>query len=184
MCTQTLVLQSALWRQLRGAPGTQIHKVKSHRALSEATNLHDLYTILGNMVADETAKLVNKQDISPMEEAATSTRKHCMIQSQALEVLFSYLIELNAFHVSLKHENDQKEAAEAEQAGVDAFSSFQEKLVQWAFETLYGHLPVIYRSRAPRVPRLPYALGNFFRPYRGDALIYHFRRMIMASHVV
>ena len=43
----------------------QVFKVKSHRQLEDASGVADLYTILGNTVADETAKMVNKRDLEP-----------------------------------------------------------------------------------------------------------------------
>ena len=41
----------------------QVFKVKSHRPLEEATDVDDLYTILGNFAADEAAKIINAQEM-------------------------------------------------------------------------------------------------------------------------
>lgn len=46
-----------------------IHKVKSHRDKFDASCLRDLYAILGNDLADETAKRLNKQDLDVMNNA-------------------------------------------------------------------------------------------------------------------
>lgn len=63
------------------------HKVKSHRAYSDAVDLTDLYTILGNTLADETAKIINKQDIDSFREAAEAISLNSKRQMAALELV-------------------------------------------------------------------------------------------------
>ena len=45
-------------------------QVKSHRDLASAKSPDDLYQVLGNQVADETAKLINKQELPVLKEVA------------------------------------------------------------------------------------------------------------------
>ena len=54
----------------------QAFTVKSHRKLGDAQDVQDLYVILGNTAADETAKLVNKRDMEPLLEAADQILRH------------------------------------------------------------------------------------------------------------
>ena len=63
----------------------QVFKVKSHRSPDEASGVADLYTILGNTVADETAKMVNKRDLAPLLHASDMIFEHC--QQQQLCIL-------------------------------------------------------------------------------------------------
>ena len=68
----------------------QLHKVKSHRDYADANDLLDLYTILGNTVADETAKLINRQDIAAFRQAAENIRTHSQNQMDALLCVYKY----------------------------------------------------------------------------------------------
>lgn len=62
--------------QQRWNPRLQVFKVKSHRSLDQASGVDDLYTILGNTAADETAKMINKRDLDPLLQASDSIFKH------------------------------------------------------------------------------------------------------------
>ena len=84
-----------------------------------------MYCILGNTVADETAKLTNRHDISPLVNAATAVRTHSHRQIQDLLQVFRYLIDLNVLHINLKLEKEARLAEENENSGVDAYSSVQ-----------------------------------------------------------
>lgn len=48
----------------------KIRKVKSHRKLHDAHDTTDLYTILGNDLADMTAKQITKIDLPMLQDAS------------------------------------------------------------------------------------------------------------------
>lgn len=106
----------------------RIFKIKSHRSQGDATNPEDLYYILGNTVADETAKLVNRQDISPVVAAASNIQTHSHCQMKALISVYKYLIDLNTLHLNFKLEKEKQLVEEGEHSGVDTYSSIQNTL--------------------------------------------------------
>lgn len=83
-----------------------IHKVRSHREYSDAVDLDDLHSILGNTLADETAKIMNTQDIVTFREAANSIHLHSKRQISDLLIVHHYLCELNSLHSALKIEKE------------------------------------------------------------------------------
>lgn len=109
----------------------QIFKIKSHRSLEEASGVDDLYTILGNTAADETAKMINKRDLEPLLTATDSIFVHSQKQHDALRLIYAYLAELNALHSQLKKEKDKEEAATHVYNTLDAISHYQTHLQTW-----------------------------------------------------
>ena len=53
-----------------------IYKVKSHRRKEDAKDSNDLYTILGNDLADEVAKAINKRDLPILLNASRIISEH------------------------------------------------------------------------------------------------------------
>lgn len=75
----------------------RVIKTKSHRLLQSATDPDDLYNILGNTLANETARITNKQDIAAMKSITDNIDQHCSIQQIALLHVYRYLIDLNGY---------------------------------------------------------------------------------------
>jgi len=78
-----------------------IHKVKSHRKFEDACDPADLYTIMGNDLADTTAKQINKLDTPLLLTATQKKFEHSKRQLYVLSAIYRYLAELNALHSRL-----------------------------------------------------------------------------------
>ena len=128
-----------------------IHQVKSHRDKSEATCLRDLYGILGNDLADETAKLLNHQDIDAMHTAVSHIHSHSQCQMHILFLIYSYMADLNQLHVSLRLSEPDSAAENHQFNNVDALQSFGNKLSHWqlsspTWQVTHTLLPVVARA--------------------------------------
>lgn len=62
--------------------------------------------ISGNTVADETAKITNKQDITAMISITENIDHHCRRQQSVLVAIYRYLLDLNALHSKMCLEKD------------------------------------------------------------------------------
>ena len=103
----------------------------TNRRAHDAHDTDDLYTTLGYTLANETAKAVNKRDISHLLEATECISKHSSMQADSLLKVYAYLGEINSLHSQLKL---QKETTAAEQHAhdtIDAYSNFQQVLQKW-----------------------------------------------------
>lgn len=129
----------------------QIHKVKSHCPLSQATDVNHLYRVLGNTVADETATLVNKQDIPVMQNACHSIQCHSRVQTQTLSKIYAYLCDLNSLHMTRRIEKEKSQAEESDLNNSDAIAHIQQVLCDWVPDGPYWYFdeslhPVIARA--------------------------------------
>lgn len=115
----------------------QIRKVKSHRNLEDAIDIDDLYTILGNDLADQVAKKINQLDVPPFQDAAEAVFRHSLNQVDALMLIYQYLADLNMLHSKLKIEKEKNAASEHQHNTLDAYANFQSALCQWDVGPVY-----------------------------------------------
>ena len=145
----------------------QLHKVKSHRDYADASNLPDLYTILGNTVADETAKLINRQDIEAFRQAAENIRIHSQKQMEALLCVYKYLCTLNSLQSSLRIEKESAENAALHEQGLDEISLLRKTLTEWEVQgpqwVFEGPLPDIVAHACPVGAQLATCVWKFFQ---------------------
>lgn len=62
-------------------------------------------SVLGNTLANETAKTVNRQNIPAMLDATNSIRCHCARQVQDLIIVYPYLVDLNTLLMAYEPQN-------------------------------------------------------------------------------
>lgn len=145
----------------------QIHKVKSHCELSQARNRDQLYTILGNTVADDTAKLINQQEMPFLQEACDDIAHHSCVQMQALAEIFAYLCELNSLRMTLTLEREKSQDEENEHNSCDAIAQIQQILLDWVpdgpFWTFDGILPPVIAHACPSGGQIARGVWLFFQ---------------------
>ena len=136
----------------------QVQRVKSHCQLSQAVDVNHVYKILGNTVADETAKHVNKQDLAFMQLACDAIDHHSSVQMKALSEVFAYLCDLNSLHTLLKLERERNQTEENEHNNCDAISKIQQILTEWVpdgpFWSFSGNLLPVVAHACPAGGRI------------------------------
>ena len=115
----------------------QIRKVESHRNLEDAIDIDDLYTILGNDLADQVANKINQLDVPPFQNAAEAVFRHSLNRVDALMLIYQYLADLNMLHSKLKIEKEKNAASEHQHNTLDAYANFQSALCQWDVGPVY-----------------------------------------------
>lgn len=145
----------------------QIHKVKSHRSYSEALDAQDLYTIMGNTLADETAKVINRQDIPTFKEAADNISLHSMRQMEALLCVYRYLCTLNQLQSTLRIEKEKSENEALQAQGHDEISYLKATFSEWKVEgplwTFSEDLPEVVAQACPAGSQIAKCVWHFFR---------------------
>lgn len=101
----------------------RILKVKSHRSLNTAESPTDLYTILGNMLADETAKVTNRQDLDVLLSITNNIDHHCQAQQEVLLDIYRYLVDLNALHSKIRLGKDKSTDGDDTIGNIDEIAS-------------------------------------------------------------
>ena len=148
----------------------QIRKVKSHRNLEDAVDLDDLYTILGNDLADQVAKKINQLDVPPFQDAAEAVFRHSLNQIDALTLIYQYLADLNSLHSNLKIEKETNAASEHQHNTLDAYANFQLALCQWdvgpACWSLDVDLPEVVAQGCPVGASVAYKVWKMFHTFR------------------
>ena len=148
----------------------QIYKVKSHRSLEEAVDLCDLYTILGNNLADQVAKKINQIDLPHFQDTAEAVFRHSSNQTDALLLIYQYLADLNMLHSKLKVEKEKNAASERQHNTLDAHANFQSVLRQWdvgpSFWSVDVELPEIVAQGCPVGAGVAYKVWQMFQTFR------------------
>lgn len=133
-------------------------KVKSQRSLDSAHSTPDLYSILGNTLADETAKVTNKQDICLLQ-ATQAIFQHTEAQIAAL------------LHSKINLDKENQVDGDAQTKGIDEISHCSEILVNWKVRcpcwTFVGTLCQSLHTLALPDFRLPPLCGNSFTRWYG-----------------
>lgn len=89
---------------------------------------------MGNALADETAKVINRQDIATFREAADNISLHSARQMEDLLCVYRYLCTLNRLQSTLKIEKEQEDGAALQAQGLDDISHLQHVLSTWEIE--------------------------------------------------
>lgn len=109
----------------------RVFKVKSHRSLDTAHDRQDLYTILGNALADKTAKTTNKQHLPIMTTITTEIADHCETQKSLLLRIYRYLVDLNSLHSIIWLEKEKAQDGDPNTQGIDDIFLYQDQLLNW-----------------------------------------------------
>lgn len=101
--------------------------MKSHRDFASARSPDDSCQILGNQVADETAKLINIQEFHMLKEVTDNISEHSKLQLEAIHSICQHLVDLHGLHLKLKKTTFQIEIMET----VDFYATFRDRLRNW-----------------------------------------------------
>ena len=142
--------------------------MKSHCEYAEANNTQDLYSIMGNTLADEITKIINKQDIPVFRDAADAIKTHSARQIADLGLVLCYLCDLNSLHSTLRLEKDRELQNEGDAAhNVDEISHIQKHLTQWRFEgptwQFTDPLQPVIAYACPTSVQIAYCVWHFFQ---------------------
>ena len=147
-----------------------IHKVKSHRKKEDAENLNDLYTILGNDLADEVAKEVNSRDLPALLHATLVISEHSKQQIDSLFSVYLYLAELNSLHSQLKLQKEHPVGSQQANASVDEYANFHAILSNWSIGdnpwSFDSDLPEVVAQACPAGAHIAFNVWHLFRKFK------------------
>ena len=147
-----------------------IYKVKSHRRKEDAKDSNDLYTILGNDLADEVAKAINKRDLPILLNASRVISEHSVRQIDSLLSVYLYLAELNSLHSQLKLQKEHPAATQSAHASVDDYANFHAILSTWSIDDAQwcfdSDLPEVVAQACPAGAHIAFNVWCLFRKFK------------------
>ena len=109
------------------------HKVKSHRHITDATDFADLWSIVGNHLADMACTASLKRIPKEIRDLLNAAREHRKNEKKCLERMFAYLAALNRCRSVLISKLDKKPNVREQELGLhDAAVSESDALGQHA----------------------------------------------------